>query len=354
MSLPWAPTGSVESVAPAVAVRRRRLMAGSLLVLGLWMLGVLLVLPRTQAPAPLPARGAAQTPDAVAVERLPDARTASNAAAEAVTATAFPQPPASELTGSRLQQTLQRSSLRGSTIDGTLQLRADGRLQLDAGLVRFFEYHLALLGELELGDIRALLAEHAAQRLGAEGVRATLDAFERYLGLRQALAALPPDLSLQQKLQARMQLEREWFGDDAEAMFGEARAYDAQTVQRLDSRSGTGDDALPSTRSPQEHEARIALLAEEQTQQFETLRLSQAQRHAERTALWGADAATRLDALDAERAAWEARLHAYARDRQRLIDSGNATAGQLDALRQRDFDARERLRVEALERAGQL
>lgn len=341
----------MQPTADVLSAHRSRLLAGSLLVLGLWMLGVLMVLPQdttfraSQGTDPELGNQATRATATMAADARP-------APAAAIAAPALPHSDAPAAV-SQLQQALQRSSLRGSAVDGTLRLRADGQLHLDSDLVRFFEYHLALLGEFELQDLRALLAEHAAMQLGAEGVPGVLAAFDRYLGLRQALSELSSELSLQQILQARSAIERQWFGDDAEAMFGEARAYDAQTVQRLDADAPSARPGAEGHSMP-EREARSGLLAEEQTRQFESLGMTPARRQAERSALWGADAAARLDALDAERAAWEARLQTYALERERLVSSGTATQAQLQALRRRSFDARERLRVEGLERAGAL
>ncbi len=329
---------------------RRHLLFGSAAVLGLWLLGVLLVLPQRQEEAP----AQAPSPDAGAPLGAREGRSARTAPAVATLALAVTPPaPISAGVKARASDRLARSSLRGSEVDGKLQLDANGRLRMDAATVRFFEYHLALLGELELADIRALLTEHATQRLGASSVAEVMAAFERYLGLRQALAALPAGASLTDTLQARRSLEQQWFGEDAEAMFGEARDYDARAAQRLDS-SNAQMQPSPETIAPAEREARVALLAEEQSRQFEALGLSAEQRRAERTALWGAQAAARLDALDAERAAWDARLQAYARERDRLLGTGTATAAALDALRQRSFDPREQLRVEGMERSGAL
>lgn len=329
---------------------RRHLLFGSVTVLGLWLLGVLMVLPQRTEEAPAQAR----PPDADAhpsASEVSSARAAPAAAQDAPAVTL--SMPIFPVENAGATDRLARSSLRGSEVDGELRLAADGRLQMDAATVRFFEYHLALLGELGLADIRALLAEHATQRLGASSVAEVMAAFERFLGLRQALAALPAGASLTGTLQARRALEQQWFGEHAEAMFGEAREHDARTAQRLD-RSDAQTEPLQDAIPAAEREARVALLAEEQSRQFEALDLPAEQRRAEREALWGAQAAARLDALDAERAAWDARLQAYARERDRLLSSGAATASALDALRQRSFDPRERLRVEGMERSGAL
>lgn len=335
---------------PTQGSTRQRLLIGSAAVLGLWVLGVLLVLP--QAPGDAPARVERSAPP-FPLGALDPRPALENISAQPSAARMTASAPVSSGETAAVSEHLRRSSLRGSEVDGAVRLGSDGRLRMDTALVDFFEYHLALLGELDLDAIRDLLAEHVEQRVGADAVPRVLAAFERYLGLRQALAALPAGASLTDTLQARISLERQWFGDDAEAMFGEAREHDARTAQRLE----RGDAELePWQRSiaPAEREARVALLAEEQSRQFEALGLPVEQRRLERTALWGAQAAARLDALDAERAAWDARLQAYARERDRLVSTGTANAAALDALRQRSFDPRERLRVEGMERSGAL
>jgi lipase chaperone LimK len=352
VSQPPSPRADAATISPVTPVKGRQLAAASASVLALWLLAVLLVMPRQQEQL-LPSD--ASLGGDIEGERTAASRPAASAAVANTAGVGIPARPSEASPVPSLQQRLQRSSLRGSTVDGRLQLGPDGRLRMDAELVRFFEYHLALLGEFELGDIRALLAEHVQKSLGSAAVPSVLAAFERYLGLRQALGALPPGLSLQDTLRERVSLERQWFGEDAEAMFGEERAHDARTAARLEVSGGVPEGVdRPAPAAAQERDARSALLAEEQTRQFDALGLSQTERQSERTALWGAAAAARLDALDAERAAWEARLDSYADERDRLRDEGAASATDLEALRQRNFDALERMRVEALERAGAL
>lgn len=348
---PAEPSAPMPSQASAP---RRHLVLVSGTILGLWVLCVLWMLPHPPTSTPAASPRATDIRQGLGRAREPLLDTDIGTTTEPMTTALSRQlrPPSPQ--DARLADLLTRSSLRGSEIDGQVRLGADGRLLMDAELVRFFEYHLALLGELDLTTLRALLAGHVAQRLNSDAVPIVLAAFERYLGLRQALNDLSPGLTLRQTIEARTQLEREWFGEDAEAMFGEARAYDSRTAQRLEASRPEEHSDTGHGQSAHEREARSALLAEEQTRQFDALGLAPAERQAERTALWGAEAAARLDALDAERAAWESRLRTYAAERARMIEEGTATSAQLEALRQRSFDARERLRVEALERVGAL
>ena len=80
--------------------------------------------------------------------------------------------------------------------------------------------------------------------------------------------------------------------------------------------------------------------------------------NAERAALWGADAAARLAALDRQRADWDRRVAAYGSERDHLNQGNRSDADRALAvtqLRERRFtDPSERQRVEALEAVGAL
>jgi lipase chaperone LimK len=93
------------------------------------------------------------------------------------------------------------------------------------------------------------------------------------------------------------------------------------------------------------------LLASEQTSQFDALDVPPAQRQAERAALFGAEAAERLAALDAERAAWDARVAAVRAQHQGWADSELDPAereARLQNLLDADFSDSEQRRVRAL------
>lgn len=259
-----------------------------------------------------------------------------------------------------LHERLERSSLRGTRRDGGYTLGADGRLQLDAALVRAFDYWLSLTGELPDADIRALLLADVRESHG-EAVAAQVEAaFERYLGLRAQLASMALSDDLATRLDQLRAARRAWFGADAEAMFGAEEAEIAYTLERQ--RLQTSDlapdereaalDALERSRPPAaraaQTDASAALIADEQSRQLDALGADPAQRQAEREALWGTEAARRLAHLDAERAAWEQRVADYLRDRAHL------PSDQAAVLRAARFTPEERARIEALEAIGAL
>jgi lipase chaperone LimK len=115
-------------------------------------------------------------------------------------------------------------------------------------------------------------------------------------------------------------------------------------------------DELDADLSPEQRAMRAEtidpLLASEQTSQFDALDVPPAQRQAERAVLFGAEAADRLAALDAERSAWNARVAAVRAQQQAWAVDTNLDTNQREArlqdLLNADFSASEQRRVRAL------
>ena len=76
------------------------------------------------------------------------------------------------------------------------------------------------------------------------------------------------------------------------------------------------------------------------------------QRHQERAAIWGDEAAQRLAALDQERALWQARVEGFRSERQQILAneslSAEQQAEQIQELLNRDFQPAEARRALAL------
>ena len=308
---------------------RRRLAAAAAIALAVaagWIARGERTVPRKTIDAGAPETPAPAQPRALAIDidRIPDA-----------------PPPAAD--------TLATTSLRGTEPDGAIAFDAAGQVVLDAALVRVFDYFLALTGEVSDARIRSLLFEHAVARHGQAAALRVLAVFDRYVAMRAELAAQPPTADLDRRYARLRETRERWFGAAAEAMFG---AEHAQLEDTLTRRHLADDpDALaefeaarPPARRAAEREAAAAHIAEEQTRQLDALDTDPEQRRAEREQLWGAEAAARLAALDAQRADWDRRVADYLRRRE--------TVGAAEALR--GFTAEERARIEALEAVGAL
>lgn len=262
---------------------------------------------------------------------------------------------------------LATSSLRGTAVDGEVRFDASGALVLDVGLRRFFDYHLSLIGEWDLSKIREQLQRTLLARFDAARAGTVLDHFDRYTAYLQALSdsGIAEEADPARRLSAVRKLRHDRLGEAmAEGFFAAEDALAALTLERMriagDARMSAEDkrEALAALDREAGYDARESAGLAEQAESIERRALPAAQRDAERTARWGADAAQRLAALDAERAAWDARVRRYAEARARidadprLDPQGRAQA--IAALRARMFTSTEQRRIASLEAIGQL
>ncbi len=332
-------------------------LVAALLFVGLWLL--------TERPGDTPASVgndvSAMAPDKSLPSVVPASTTAPGAAP-----THVPAP-----TVEQLRARLGRSSLRGAAVDGELAVDPSGRLRLDAGLVRRFDHYLSLIGEFTTVEMRQLLRDDVQREHGDAVAAATLDAFDRYLGLRAELSAanLPDDLAM--RFAQIQDIRRKWFGADSDAMFLQEEAHTAYSLARravqqdasLDGRERAlrlaelDAGRVPAERSA-ERDATTVLIAEEQSRQFEARGTDAATRAAERSAIWGQEAAHRLAALDRQRAQWDQRIANYVIRRGDILGDARldpaARQRALSDLLQRSFDSDERRRIESLETIGAL
>lgn len=266
---------------------------------------------------------------------------------------------------------LAATSLRGSAADGEVRFAPDGALVLDLALRRYFDYHLSLIGERDPAQIRALLRASLSARFAPAQVERVLAHFDRYVAYLQAVsqAGIAARQDPAERLAAAQRLRREMLGDAmAAAFFAEEDARAANALRRFEI---ARDPALSAEQKRAKLEAlaresgdsarSAAMLPELAAEHDASLvqgELSAAERRAEREALWGAEAAQRLAALDAQRADWDARVRAYLAARAkldadpRLSPAARAQAAQ--ALRGRWFDANEQRRIASLEAVGQV
>ena len=266
---------------------------------------------------------------------------------------------------------LHASSLRGTDIDGEVLLDANGRVVLDIGLRRLFDYYLSLVGERDIIQIRALLKAHLLGKYSPANADSVLLYFDRYTDYLNALTDLkigniakPED-----RLQKVAELRKKILGAEmALAFFAEEETLAALTLKRMaiaedkNLSAGEKNRLLAELDASENYSARTeadtAALITEQTRQLDALKLSDAERTAEREALWGKEAAARLTQLDRQRAQWDARIEQYLLERSR-IDANRglsdvARAQAIANLRATQFNDAEQRRIASLEAIGQL
>jgi lipase chaperone LimK len=266
---------------------------------------------------------------------------------------------------------LEQSSLRGAEVDGAIVFGSNGDVSVDMGLRRLFDYYLSLVGERDISQIRQLLTAHVSSRYGADNVGSVLAYFDRYTKYLKALSdsKLGALSDPQQRLDNAKALRRSILGlSMAMAFFGEEEALAELTLKRL---AVAGDQALsPAERTRRlaeldassgytaRAEAGIVSMVAEQERRFDQMKLTDLQRAREREALWGKDAAVRLEQLDRENAQWESRVERYLAARARIdANTGMSSAARAQAiatLRAQQFNENEQRRIASLESVGQL
>lgn len=272
------------------------------------------------------------------------------------------------------------ASLRGTQVPGGLRVDSDGHLMPDVALRNLFDYFLSALGEEPLDTLLGRIRAHLEQALPEPARSEALAALSGYVDYKAALADLENSLpaldtsrmasinteAVAERLARVRDMRRTHLGAAlADAFFADEEAYDRFTLERL-------QVERDPTLSPQERAARLAsaeaLLPEyvrearAETQRFEQYQqqvdalqaegASPARIQALREQTFGPEAAARLAELDRERAAWDKRWQHYVRERDALAQRGLAGAElerAREALRERMFDAQERLRAEALD-----
>jgi lipase chaperone LimK len=252
------------------------------------------------------------------------------------------------------------ASLAGSDPDGEIRFAPDGRLVIDRALRHRFDYLLSAIGEQSLEQLRQSLLASLTGRFSRDQVEQVMAEFDLYAAYLRAVDELFPDrpASLHEQMTALTELQADLLGQQrAEAWFGEENRYIKRTLAAMDGDLEPGNPDQDPWAAEIE-QATSHHLALEMNRQYQLLDLPADQRHLERSALFGEDAADRLAELDAERAAWQARVDAYNALRQTLLDDPALSGAEIEQLLARElalgFDETEQRRILAMQKAGLL
>lgn len=261
-------------------------------------------------------------------------------------------------------------SLRGTEVDGGLVVDEAGNFVVTPDAIEMFDYFFVASGEEPDEDIVARIIAEIERRLGPGATAIALQLLDRYLEYRarvSELAAVGAARSLAEQFEDVVALRREIFGDDADLLFGseEARVRVALAQREIALDPSIPDDEraelidalneeLPeSDRLARERATAPARLLEVEAQ-LRSEGASETEIRERRADLFGDDAADRLAELDRARAAWDARVASYRRERDAIAADPALTEVEreaaVSALLDGSFDGPERLRVEALDR----
>lgn len=261
--------------------------------------------------------------------------------------------------------------LQGAVHGVVLQADGNGQLRLQPELLQLFDFYFSAIDEEPVAQILLRIHHDLASQLHEPALAQARDLLKRYLDYRLAMADLPagnasPSAeSFAQHLEALKRLRAEYFSDEEnQAFFSSDLSQDQFMLAQLRlNERGLSPEQLRHEQAQLE----ASLPAEQRAvrQQVsrdgelyaatEALRAAGASDEAIyqlRASTLDPQAASALQQLDEQRRQWQARLQAYATERNSLRQSGLSPTDQQQAIEQllaQRFDERERLRVMALD-----
>ncbi|MFM2657001.1 lipase secretion chaperone [Vibrio owensii] len=229
----------------------------------------------------------------------------------------------------------------------------------------FFEYSLSSLGEQSLEEIKANVKAGESQS-NSLGINAEL--FETYLAYKEALSKLEPFegnslslMELEQLNNAILSMQSEFFTDEQIAqLFDEENrlrqlAIDKLAIQETELDADSQQQMLEENLASQpeyiqQSERNNALVIELN----QTSEMSAQEKYLARVDLVGEEGAERLQALDEQRASFNASLNDYLEKRAEIINNDflgeEEKKTEIAGLREQSFEQNQWRRVEALER----
>ncbi|AYO14814.1 lipase secretion chaperone [Vibrio owensii] len=229
----------------------------------------------------------------------------------------------------------------------------------------FFEYSLSSLGEQNLEEIKANVKAGESQT-NSLGISAEL--FETYLAYKEALSKLEPFegnslslMELEQLNNAILSMQSEFFTDEQIAqLFDEENRLRQLAIDKLairetqldaDSQQQMLEENLASQPEYIQQSERNNALVIELNQ---TSEMSAQEKYLARVDLVGEEGAERLQALDEQRASFNASLNDYLEKRAEIINNDflgeEEKKTEIAGLREQSFEQNQWRRVEALER----
>lgn len=268
-------------------------------------------------------------------------------------------------------------SLSDTDVDGSLEVDANGNLIVAQSVRQVFDYFLSAIGEEDLatiiGRIRAYirykLADHPQAIIQAEQI------LDSYLAYRDALGRMPqiqgdPAQNMSairhQKEQVAALRTQFMTREVIDAFFGDEDAYDRYTMARIEVMQ---DKSLSATEKAKRTAELLNTLPPQLKESVQTLNKYQElttftedwkkrsgkpeELRALREQIVGVEATERLESLDKERADWDDRIDNYLQQRDTLIKNPALSEAerqrQLTAIKTKDFNEQERVRVQAFE-----
>jgi lipase chaperone LimK len=256
--------------------------------------------------------------------------------------------------------TFMPRSLADTEVDGSFTLDHAGRFVFDEHAQQAFDYFLTADGELSSDELQAWVEAELARRLPADQYEEALAAWQGYLAYREEAAAALADtqaakLVVEQRMLAAIDEE---LGDAPLAVIERERITRGFALSQALEQSGDARELalaqLGADDTQLEGDALEFLAGHRAVELAKSAGATAEQVHAIRSEQFGADAADRLALLDAERAAWDARVSEFRAARAELqtgfVPNSDRLAQAIAELEAEHFSATELRRVRALDK----
>lgn len=261
------------------------------------------------------------------------------------------------------------ASVRGTEVDGRLELDAQGNLLITVQIRHLFDYFLSLVGEESIATAQQRIRSYLHQQLAQPARGQALALLDDYLAYQQQLADLESRFPVTESLadlaareQAVQRLRATLFSREAhEAFFAGEEIYNNFTLERLailqdptldEEQQRRAIEALRENLPETMQQLLIPQIHQELRQQTLALRAAgadEAQVQQLRLELLGPEATSRLAALDRQRSEWQRRVAAFNAEREQILaQPGLADADRqaaVNGLLQEQFNETERLRL---------
>jgi len=272
------------------------------------------------------------------------------------------------------------ASLRGTDVDGELEVDANGHLKITRGIRNVFDYFLSTVGEEPVETIIARIHAYIHYKLKDPAAHEADVILDGYIAYKKGLANIQPpqppkagattiDIdAIRNQMEQVAALRTQYLAPDViQAFFGDEDAYDRYTLARIQlmQNKALTDAQRAAQLAALEQQLPASIQESMKTvNQFQNLEAvtddckkrncSAAELRQVRESIVGPEATDRLEALDRDNAAWDQRMSSWLSQRAAIL--GNNSLSQSDQQQQLTdarnglFSQQEQVRVLALER----
>ena len=248
----------------------------------------------------------------------------------------------------------QKTSLKGTDIDGMYPVDQDGNLLLNAAIKHRFEYFLSTMGEFPLEEVMQMIRDDINDNLVSPAKEQALKLFDDYVAYKYALVELEKNFEpaqgyeisnierfRHQLAQLRNKRREHLDSEAADAFFGFDELYDDFMLAQLEIQNNNQltpsekqqqlealQDSLPEdVREMREETQRISKVFE-LTQEMKEEGASESEVFDYNSQQFGQEAAQRLQALDENRQAWQSKVNGYLLEKGSILKDEQLTQSE--------------------------